>query len=53
MPQEVSLQGVQHRQGFVVFFSNILEYHFVSFVVAICDLVHNVDTVHCLWYVNW
>ena len=41
-------QGVQHRWVLVVIFFPIFEIIFVCFVVAVCDPVHDVETIHGL-----
>ena len=44
-----ALQDLQRRRDFVViFFFSIFFMLFSGFVVVICDLVHDVDTVHVL-----
>ena len=42
------MQGVQHRMVLVVNFFVFLKKKFSCFVVAICDLVHDVDAMHGL-----
>ena len=44
-------QGVQRRMISVVNFFFFLKFLFSCFVVAICDLVHDVETIFHLSYV--
>ena len=41
-------QGVQRRMVFVVSFFEFSKLLFFCFAVAICDLVHDVETMHGL-----
>ena len=45
------MHGVQHRMISVVNFFCIFEIIIFCFVVAICDLVHDVETIFHLSYV--
>ena len=40
-------QGIQRRMVLVVIFFSYFKYFF-HFGAAICDLVHDVDAIHCL-----
>ena len=44
----ISFQGVQNRQVLVINFFPIFEIKLFCFVVAMSDLVHNVDAIHGL-----
>ena len=41
-------QGVQHSQVLVLNFLAILRLNYFTLVVTICDLVHDVETIHGL-----
>ena len=44
-----SKHGVQHRRVLWSDFFFVC-FEIFSFVVAICDIVHGVDTINCLFY---
>ena len=43
-----ALQGLQRRRDFIVIYFVFLFYFLALLLLYICDLVHDVDTVHVL-----